>query len=178
MKAGSSLCAQIFGQVQETLVAGELIAGEQSAQQPDRYLEILDVNVAVEGEIADDERARLGRFGVELHQDEGVERIDRRHEQRLAVPVVGRLAQRLQRIVSPGVTLVVIPGVQKLGSPVRPFAARALSSRARLQPWAANRPTATNSKQRLRKRAGFFTVTAAGSNAHRGLSRDVEPGSV
>ena len=44
--------AEIVGQFQQALVAGELIAAEQSAQQADRDLEILDVDVLVERELA------------------------------------------------------------------------------------------------------------------------------
>jgi len=44
-----------------------LIAGEKSTEQAYRYLEIFDVNVAIEREIADDKRSRLFGFGVEMH---------------------------------------------------------------------------------------------------------------
>src|SRR5438094_6491392 len=97
---------------------------EQSAQKADGYLEVLDVNIAIERELARDEHLRLGGFGVELHQDERVQSIDRRHLKRVSVPIVRRLAQRPQRVVSPCITLVVIPGVQKFG----PHAFRDLSS--------------------------------------------------
>src|SRR5947207_6780364 len=64
----------------------------------------------------DDERLCLRGFGVKFHQNEGVERIDRRHQKRLAIPIVGCFAQWPQRVVSPRITLVVMPRVQKLGS--------------------------------------------------------------
>src|SRR5881275_2439379 len=63
----------------------------------------------------DDERFCLRGFGVKFHQNEGVERIDRRHQKRLTVPIVWCFAQWPQRVVSPRITLVVMPRVQKLG---------------------------------------------------------------
>ena len=59
----------------------ELITGEQSAEEPDRDLEIFDVDVAIERKVMRDQLTRLVGFDVELHQDQRVERVDRRHEQ-------------------------------------------------------------------------------------------------
>jgi hypothetical protein len=56
-----------------------LIAGKQSAEEPNRDLKVFGVNIAIKREIAHDERLRLRHLGVELHQDERVERIDWSH---------------------------------------------------------------------------------------------------
>ncbi len=50
-----------------------------------------------------------------LHEDHRVERIDGGHQQRLRVPVVMSFREWLQVVVSPGVFLVAIPGVEELG---------------------------------------------------------------
>ena len=88
--------------------------GEQSAQKPDRDLEVLDVDVFVEREVRGDVPPGVVGFLLETEQDEAVERIDRRHQKRLPVPVFRRLGERLQVVVSPGVFFVAVPGVQKL----------------------------------------------------------------
>ncbi len=74
--------------------AGHLIAGEESAEETDGDLEDLDVEVLVEGEAIDDQRLRLLRLVVKAHEQQRVERIDRRHEQRLAVPVARLFGER------------------------------------------------------------------------------------
>ena len=94
------------------MVAGELIAGEKSAEEADRDLEVLNVDVAVEREFALYQSARAIGFGIKVHENQGVERIDRRHEKGLAIPIVRRATERLKRVVSPGVTLVITPGVK------------------------------------------------------------------
>src|SRR5438046_5857716 len=78
------------------------------------YLKIFNINVAIKREIVDDERLRLRDIDIKLHQNECVERIDRRHQKRLPVPIVRSFAQWTQGVVAPGVTLVVAPGVEKL----------------------------------------------------------------
>jgi hypothetical protein len=65
-----------------------LIGGEQAAEEPNRDLKVFDVNVAVEREIAHDEFLRLRHVGIEIHQNECVEGIDRGHQKRLPVPIV------------------------------------------------------------------------------------------
>ena len=50
--------------------------------------------------------------GSRVHEYQGVERIDRRHEKGLAIPIVRRATERLKCVVSPGVTLVIAPGVK------------------------------------------------------------------
>ena len=44
--------AEVVGESEQTLVAGELIADKEAAEKSDRNLEILDVDVAVERELA------------------------------------------------------------------------------------------------------------------------------
>src|SRR4029077_19176752 len=75
---------QILSQAQKTLIAGQLIAGEKATEQAYRHLEIFDVDVAIEREITSDKRMRSFRLGIEMHQDERVECIDWRHQERLS----------------------------------------------------------------------------------------------
>src|SRR5207248_10747944 len=56
----------------------------------------------------------LGGLIVESHREHGVEGVDRGHVERNAVPVMGGFAQRLEFIMSPGILLVAVPGVQEL----------------------------------------------------------------
>src|SRR5438477_5908303 len=108
--------AQLFSRTQQPLIASHFVAGEQTTKETDRYFEVLDVNVAVEGEIAGDKLQIFRRFAIEMHQKKGVECIDRCHLQGLPIPIMRGLAQRAQRIMAPGILLVTMPGVQKLGS--------------------------------------------------------------
>ena len=62
LNAGSRRVAEIVGQLQQALVAGELITAEQPAQQANGDLEILDVDVLVERELLVDELAVLCRL--------------------------------------------------------------------------------------------------------------------
>jgi len=96
-----------------------LIAGEKPAEQTYRYLEIFDVNIAIERQITDDKRSRSFSLGIETHQDECVECIDWRHEERLSVPIVSGFTQRSQRVLTPRITLVIAPSVQKFSSHTR-----------------------------------------------------------
>ena len=94
------------------MVAGELIAGEKSAEEADRDLEVLNIDVAVERELALYQSARAIGFGIKVHENQGVERVDRRHEKGLTIPIVRRATERLERVVSPGATLVIVPSVK------------------------------------------------------------------
>src|SRR5207248_11565734 len=108
--------AQLFSRTQQPLIDSHFVAGEQTTKETDRYFEVLDVNIAVEGEIAGDKLQIFRRFAIEMHQKKRVECVNRCHLQRLPIPIASGLAQRTQRIVSPGILLVITPGVQKLGS--------------------------------------------------------------
>ena len=55
---------QIIGQFQQPLVARHLVAGDQTPQQPNRDLEILDVDILVEIQLRIDQRARLIGLGL------------------------------------------------------------------------------------------------------------------
>jgi hypothetical protein len=94
------------------LVAGELIAGEETAEKSDRDLEILYVDIAVEREFVLYQGAGAIGLGIEMHENQGVERIDWSHEKGLAIPIVRCTTQWLERVVSPCVTLVITPGVK------------------------------------------------------------------
>ena len=67
----------------------------------------------IEGEIFRYEIFGLCRLVVEAHEDHGVEGVDRRHEEGDAVPIMVALAEGAEFIVSPGILLVSIPGVEK-----------------------------------------------------------------
>ena len=56
----------------------------------------------------------LSASALKSHQDHGIQCIDRRHEERVPVPVVPRLAERKQCIVAPGIFLVRVPGMGEL----------------------------------------------------------------
>ena len=62
----------------------------------------------------DDQCLRFFRFVVEAHEQQRVERIDRRDEQRLAIPIARRLAHGTQLVVSPRVLLIRLPRAEKL----------------------------------------------------------------
>src|SRR6185503_7219176 len=89
--------------------------GKQSAEEPDRDLEVLYLDVFIEGKILEDVLLRRGCFLVESHEDHGVERIDGSHEERLRVPVVIGFREWFQVVVAPGILFVAAPGVKKLG---------------------------------------------------------------
>ena len=59
------------------------------------------------------ELARAVRLVVETQKDHGVERVDGRHVERDAMPVSRVLAQGTKLVVSPGILLIAIPGVQE-----------------------------------------------------------------
>ena len=79
--------AEVVRETQQRRVAGELVGGEEAAEQPDGDLEALDLEVAVEREALDDQTPRLVGLLRQAHEDQGVERVDRRHQQGLRVPV-------------------------------------------------------------------------------------------
>ena len=62
-----------------------------------------------------DEFPVLGGLALEAHEHQGVEGVDRRHQQRVAVPVAGLARERPELVVPPGVSPVAVPGVQELG---------------------------------------------------------------
>jgi hypothetical protein len=105
---------EVVGEGQELRIACELVAGEEAAQQPDRDLERLHRHVLVEGGVRDDVGVVLLRLVLEPQQDQGVEGVDRRREERLAVPVPRGLRERPQLVVAPGMPLVAPPRVEEL----------------------------------------------------------------
>src|SRR6185295_13439869 len=107
---------EIFGEVEETLIARELVISEQAAEQPDGDLEVLDLDVFIEREIVDDVLFSCRCLVVQVHDDHRVEGVDGGHQERLRVPVVICLREWLQIVVSPGVFLVTVPGAQELCS--------------------------------------------------------------
>src|SRR5205823_6314472 len=82
-------------------------------EQPNRNLEILNRDIFIERQILDDVFASRVRFVIQTHQDHRVERVDRRHQKRLGIPIVISLAEWLQVVVAPRVLLVTSPRVQK-----------------------------------------------------------------
>src|SRR5262249_15427191 len=108
--------AEVGGQVQQTLITGQLVTAQQTAQQPDGDLKILDFDVFVEGQVVHDQLASLVGFVGESHQDQRIESVYRSHQQRNTVPIAIATAQRLELIVTPGILLVSVPGVKKLGT--------------------------------------------------------------
>src|SRR5438552_5168452 len=99
--------------MQQSLVARELITRKQTTEQPNRHFEVLNVEVFVEREIPNNVLASVVRFILKSHQDHRVERIDGSHQQRLGVPIMIGLAERLEIVMAPCVFLVAIPGVKK-----------------------------------------------------------------
>ena len=91
-----------------------MVAGEESAEETNRDLEILDVDVVVERELAFYQGTSAIRFGIEMHENQRIERVDRSHEKGLAIPIVRCATERLERVVSPGVMLVIVPRVKAL----------------------------------------------------------------
>src|SRR5207302_10059626 len=72
-------------------------------------------NVFVERQLADDQLLRFGGFAFESHQNQRVERVDRRHQKRLAIPVPWHFADRPQLVVSPRILLVGFPREKEFG---------------------------------------------------------------
>src|SRR6185503_726931 len=93
--------AEVFGETEQTLVAGQLVIREQSTQEPDRDLKILHLDVFVEREIIENVLLRRRGLVVHVHQDHRVERIDGRHQKWLWIPIVMSLRQWFQIVVSP-----------------------------------------------------------------------------
>ena len=89
---------------------------EQTAEQTNRDLEVLHVHVAIEREVFDDELARLVASSSNFMRmsvssvSTGVMSSD------CPYPIVRSFAQRLERVVSPRVTLVIAPGMEKLST--------------------------------------------------------------
>jgi hypothetical protein len=73
--------AEVVGELQQALVVRHLVRGEQAAEDADGDLEVLDLDVLVEGELVDDELLRLRRLVVEAHDQHRVQRVDGRHQQ-------------------------------------------------------------------------------------------------
>ena len=95
--------------VEQSLIAGHLMSGEQAAQQADDDLEVLHRHVVVERQLRGDEIARVRGFLVQAHQQQRVQRIHRRHQQRVRIPVVRLPAQRLECVVALRVSHVTLP---------------------------------------------------------------------
>ena len=89
MEGGKQAVAEIRGQFEELRVVGGLVFTEQAAQAADGDLEVLDVDVLVEGEVLVDVLLGFGGFFVETHEQHGVEAVDLAHVEGDAVPVVG-----------------------------------------------------------------------------------------
>ena len=113
---GEQAGAEVVGEGEEALVAGELVGAEQAAEQADGDFEILDVDVFVEGELGIDEAAVFVGLLGEAHEDHGVEGVDGGHEERGAVPVEGLVGEGAELVVTPGVLVVAVPGVEELGA--------------------------------------------------------------
>src|SRR6266545_4519223 len=105
---------EVAGEIEEVLVPRQLVAREETAEQPDRDLERADVDVAIELEPLGDQRPRVLGFGVQTHQDHRVERVDRSHEQGPRVPVAIRSREGPQVVVAPRVLAVALPRVPEL----------------------------------------------------------------
>ena len=119
IERGQKARAEVVGEMEEARIARYLIAGEKPAKETDGHLKDLHIDVFVERELIDDQRLRLGGFGVESHEHEGVERIDGRHEQRLTVPIARLFRQRTKLVVTPRVGFVRLPRMKKLRAHLR-----------------------------------------------------------
>lgn len=106
--------AEIAGEREQPRVARHLVGGEQAAEHADGDLEVLHRGVEVEVELLVDELARARRLVVEVRDEEGVEGVHRRHQQRVRVPVAHAAAHRPHLVVPPGEALVAAPGVAQL----------------------------------------------------------------
>ncbi len=78
---GQQAAAEIVGQREQALVARHLVAGEQAAEQADGDLEVLDVEVLVEGQLRGDQFPVLVRFVLQAHDQQRVQAVDRRDHQ-------------------------------------------------------------------------------------------------
>ncbi len=107
--------AQILGQLEQALVAAELVAGDQPAEQADGDLEVLHVHVVIERELGGDQLTRFGRFLVQAQQDQRIQRVHRRHQQRLLVPVARLAADRLEIVMALRELHVTLPRMTSLG---------------------------------------------------------------
>ncbi len=105
---------EVVGEGEEPRVPSQLVARKKAPQQPDGDLERLHRHVLVEGGVRDDVGVVLLRLVLEAEQDQGVEGVDRRREERLAVPVPRCFRERPQLVVAPRVPLVAPPRVEEL----------------------------------------------------------------
>jgi hypothetical protein len=107
---------EVDGKLEEAGVAVELLGRDQTSQDTNGHLEVLDLHVEVEVELGQDQVLGLCRLGGQAHQDHGVKGVDRGYEQGGWVPVGVGLGQRLELVVAPSVLLVAVPGVGELGA--------------------------------------------------------------
>ena len=105
--------AQIARQRQQAGIAAQLVGRQQAAQHSYGDLEILDVDIPVEGQLRVDQFPSPVGLVPQVHEDERVQCVDGGHEQRLAVPVSRGPAERLKLVVTPGIALVVPVGMQE-----------------------------------------------------------------
>jgi hypothetical protein len=63
------------------MIAGHLVAAQQSSKQPDGDFKILDFNVLIKRKIGRDEFPRLVGLIVQAHDDHGVQGVNGSHEQ-------------------------------------------------------------------------------------------------
>jgi hypothetical protein len=106
--------AEVLGQGEQAPVPRHLVGREKSPEDADGELEILDLNVLVERQVPQEEGLRLLRLVRQAHDEHGVEGVDRRHEERRGMPVLGRPADWLQLVMPPGIALVRLPAMEKL----------------------------------------------------------------
>jgi hypothetical protein len=78
------------------------------------------LTLPVEPQGLDDDLLRLLRLLRRAEKEQRVERVDGRHQQRLGrMPVLERLRQRLELVVTPRVLLVGVPRLEERGAHAR-----------------------------------------------------------
>ncbi len=116
MEGGQQAAAEVRSEFEELRIVGGLVLAEQAAEAADGDLEVLDVDVLIEGEVLVDVLLGFGCLLIETHQQHGVEAVDLAHVQGDAIPVVGLFGERHQCIVAPGIGVIALPGVEIFGA--------------------------------------------------------------
>ena len=111
VEGGQRAVAELVRLGQEHLVAAEVIGAEQAAHDADGDLEEVVEGVHVEAELGVDPEARLVELLVEVHDVDGVERVD--DGQAEVEPAARALRDRPTLVLAPRVLLVALPRVQE-----------------------------------------------------------------
>ena len=105
---------EIGGQLEKAGVTVHLVSRQKASEDADGDFEELDGKVVVEGKPLQDQRLRLGGLFFQSHEEHGVERVERSHDQGNVMPVSSRAAERSESVKPPSVFEVTLPCMEEL----------------------------------------------------------------